>query len=122
MNFEKTKVICLGDDQTKNKRYMDNIPLEWNPNTFIVLGIEFYSELNNLLYLNLNRKIKEMKYLMKSWSQRNLTPLGKITVLKTLIISKITHILMSLPSENCNLLNDLENFFSNLFGAINLTR
>ena len=45
---------------------------------------------------------------MKIWTNRNLTPLGRITVLKSLIISKITHILTTLPSENSIIIKEIE--------------
>ena len=117
MNFEKTKVITLGN--TRNDiRYMPNLDLEWNPKTFTVLGIEFNKKLQNLLYINLNRKVNEINSLIKVWSKRNLTPLGRITVLKSLIIAKITHIMMTLPPENCKIIDDLEKrFFKFIWGG-----
>ena len=41
-------------------------------------------------------------------SKRNLTPFGKITVLKSLEISKIVHSLMSLPNPSRKYLKELE--------------
>ena len=37
---------------------------------------------------------------INNWLKRDLTPFGKVTVIKTLIVSKIVHILLSLPSPN----------------------
>ena len=108
MNFEKTKVICLGTLKNNDIKYMSSLPLEWNPETFMVLGIELNSNLKNLMSINLERKITEMENTMKVWTNRNLTPLGRITVLKSLIISKITHILTTLPSENSIIIKEIE--------------
>ena len=45
------------------------------------------------------------------WRARNLTPYGKIIVIKSLFISKITHILLSLPSPNIETLTTLDTIF-----------
>ena len=58
--------------------------------------------------LNINTKKEEMTKLMHSWSCRNITPLGRITILKSLIISKIIHILQSLPSPDLDTLKQLD--------------
>ena len=39
-----------------------------------------------------------MKKIMSSWSARNLTLLGKIAILKSLVVSQIVYLLSSLPS------------------------
>ena len=41
-----------------------------------------------------------MSKLMQLWACRNITPLGRVTVLKSLILSKIVHVLQSLPSPD----------------------
>ena len=56
-------------------------------------------------------KIKEIKKLIYVWNARILTPYGKITIVKRLLISKITHILLSLPSPNLRTFEELENLF-----------
>ena len=43
-------------------------------------------------------KIEKMKKIMSSWSARNLTLLGKIAILKSLVVSQIDYLLSSLPS------------------------
>ena len=55
---------------------------------------------------------------MISWSKRNLTPLGKFTVIKTLLLSKITHLFISLPNPNKELMDELEKLEKTLFRFI----
>ena len=43
-------------------------------------------------------KLTEIDKIMALWLPRNLTPYGKITLFKSLMLSKITHILLSLLS------------------------
>ena len=46
------------------------------------------------------------------WSKRNLTPLGRITVVKTLLMSKVTHLFISLPNPSSELITHLDRLFA----------
>ena len=50
---------------------------------------------------------------LKSWQHRKLTLLGKITVIKSLALSKLVHLLTSLPNLNQSRLNELNTMFFN---------
>ena len=63
--------------------------------------------------MNFLTKIREIKNLLLQWNRRNITPFGKITVIKTLALSKINHLLLSLPSPPDRMLKDLESVFYN---------
>ena len=45
------------------------------------------------------------------WRRRFLTPLGKITVIKSLLLPKITHLLISLPNPDTEVLNIISSIF-----------
>lgn len=111
MNFDKTNVICLGQLRNSDLHYMPDLNLHWNPQSFTLLGLEFNADLKNLMDINLKNKMKQMKNIMNSWAKRNLTPLGRITVLKTLVVSKITHILLVLPPAQSKLIEEIEKLF-----------
>ena len=46
-----------------------------------------------------SEKIKRVKNILNSWSASRLTLLGKITIVKTLALSQIVHVLTSLPTH-----------------------
>ena len=48
--------------------------------------------------LNYDRAIIKAKKIIKNWNTRHLSPLGKITVIKTLIASKFTHLFLTIPT------------------------
>ena len=52
-----------------------------------------------------------MEKVCKIWQIRNLTLIGKINILKSLLISKIIHILLSLPSPSDETFEEIENIF-----------
>ena len=52
---------------------------------------------------NISMGIKAMENIIKKWDNRKLTPFGKITVIKSLIISKLTHLLSIVPFSKENI-------------------
>ena len=83
-----------------------------------MLGITFTADLQNLDDLNFQTKILAIEKEINQWSKRNLTPLGRITVVKTLLLPKLTHILISLPKPNDRLIKTLETSFLDAFGVV----
>ena len=43
-------------------------------------------------------KIIKLESILNSWSARRLTPLGKITIIKSLAVSQIVYLLSALPA------------------------
>ena len=56
--------------------------------------------MHNLKQININEKIPRIMHLIQLLSKKMIPPLGYITVLKSLILTKITHKLISLPTPN----------------------
>ena len=48
---------------------------------------------------------------MKQWAKRILTPLGRLTVLKTLLVSKLNHLIISLPNPSAFTISKLNKIF-----------
>lgn len=111
MNFEKTNVIWFGCTTNPNTIYMPQLNLKWNPASFRILSVEFTSDLKNITDINISNQIPIMEQLIKNWTNRFLTPIGKITVLKTLVLPKIIHILTSLPQMSTKMIKHIERLF-----------
>ena len=58
----------------------------WDPGTFKTLGIHFSTKTEEISKLNFEGKIDEIKRELARWKKRHLTTLGKVTIIKTLII------------------------------------
>ena len=56
-------------------------------------------------------KLHELQNIISQWKKRYLTIFGKITVIKTILLSKITHLLITLPTPNTQFIKNLENMF-----------
>ena len=91
----------------------EDLNLIWTQE-FTSLGIDYnIKQLNRITDLNLEGKILDMGKLISIWKIRNLTLVGKITIIKTLLISKITHILLSLPKPSEEYFDRIEKTFLN---------
>ena len=98
----------------------DGIDLIWTQE-FTSLGINFnVSKLNQITELDLKPEILEMEKLSSFWNCRILMLIGKTTIIKTLMISKIIHVLLSLPSSSDESFKDIENIFLKFHGKTNL--
>ena len=83
--------------------------LEWGSSRFTLLGIQFSVNLEEMEKLNYYPKVKEIENVLNVWSNQVLSPIGKITIIKTLVISKLNHLFLTLPYPKNLLLNQLTN-------------
>ena len=74
--------------------------LLWGASEFDLLGIRFSVDLENITTLNFTPILNKCEKILYKWKRRRLTPLGKITVVKTFILSSFNHIFSSLPITN----------------------
>ena len=113
INVDKTKAVWTGSRRNSKLRFMPEINLDWNPVTFTVLGVVFSTDVLETVTINFENKLNEMKDVLNAWSRRNITPFGRITVIKSLAMSKITHLLMNLPDPEESFLKELNKLLYN---------
>ena len=63
--------------------------------------------------LNYTKKIGEIENILSAYKKRSLSLAGKVTVLKTLAISKLIQLFTVLPSPPKQYIRDIENIFRN---------
>ena len=113
INIKKTKVIRIGNIRETDRRYCRENDLDW-VNVFVSLGIIFkVNDMGNITNYNIEAKLKDIRNLLTVWLMRNITPMGRIQVAKSLALSKITHILLSLPSPDKETITKLDNLLTN---------
>ena len=91
INYDKSQVVWLGRQKGSATVFLSHLKLKWNPTRFSVLGIIYSTDLETIMDLNYNPKIEQIQTLLKNW-QGSLTPLRKITVIKSLTLSRITYL------------------------------
>ncbi len=90
--------------------FAEPIPFRAAPAIFFPFtALTYYS----IYPVNIKLKVQEIRALLAQWSKRNLTPLGRVTVIKTLAISKVNHLFLSLPNPGENIIKQLNTLFFN---------
>ena len=69
--------------------------------------------MKDIVDLNYNAKLLEIRNLLLNWSKRLLTPLGRITVIKSLALSKINHLILALPNPSTKIIDEC---FTGIYG------
>lgn len=118
INFSKTQVIWIGSEKYSETRLCPNRNLSWGKNSFDLLGVHFDVDLDKILDLNYEEKIQNIKNIIKQWSKRNLTVIGRITVVKTLILPVLNYLILTLPNPSniiVKTINDL--IYSFIWGS-----
>ena len=117
INNNKTKIVWIGSKFfSKDVYHHVRWKFDWDCTSFKLLGIDFNINLEEMVDYNFGKYIPKIKSTLLQWSRRNITPLGKITVLKTLIIPILNHLFIALPTPKkyIALLNSM--FFTFIWG------
>jgi hypothetical protein len=78
-----------------------------------VLGIKFSINLYEMPDINFESKVQEIQKLIQIWSKRMLSVPGRITVVKTIMLSRLTHLFISLPRLTTAKVKQLEKMLFN---------
>ena len=69
--------------------------LQWS-DKFTLLGVDFNANLDDMNH-NINNKINTWSNIIKHWSYKKCTPLGRANVVRTFLLSKLNHIALVYP-------------------------
>ena len=106
INLSKCKAVWIGKNRLSNFILCQELKLIWTKE-FRLLGIDFDADLAKM-DTNFKSKLKEIKNLYSNWLYRNLSPLGKITVIKSLALSKLSNVVLTCPHMSPEVLKELE--------------
>ena len=95
INLSKCKAVWFGRNRFLNIKLCEEYNLIWT-NKFRLLGIDFDSDLAHM-DTNFKTKIEDIKKLFKSWLFRHLTPYGRVTIIKSMALSKLSHVALVCP-------------------------
>ena len=110
LNMDKTEAIILGP--LVNVEKPDDLNIKINNYYVKYLGIHVGSNLDMCYKLHWGKKVKSIELLLNTWKQRYLSIKGKIVLLKTLAISKVTMSLSLLPVDK-QIIGELKKMFFN---------
>ena len=110
LNVTKTKCRPIGVNH--NNPPVNTHGIEYVKNMKI-LGITFDQNNNDITTLNIVDKLPHIEKEIIQWKRRHLTLMGKITVIKSLLLSKLVHIFIALPNPTKNIISRVETMFFN---------
>ena len=102
INVEKTRALWIGSLSNSEKTLCDEYPLDWSQEPLKALGVVFSPLVFNIWDLNSQEVLLKVKNILNQWSRRKLTLIGRITVIKSLALSKFVHLFISLPAPQTN--------------------
>ena len=108
LNFEKTCNVWLGANKRLKTKWLPHLNMSWNPDKFKILGLWFTNNLEKMAELNLKDKFNEVKILFDLWMRRSNTPIGRVVVLKSLILSKLIYLWILLPNPPDDFVKDIQ--------------
>ena len=108
INLSKTYISIFGKE-LKEPKFVQELKLKWCTN-FKLLGIYFDVTLSNM-QINYQKGLDRIKKEVYSWEFRHLTVFGKLTVIKTLCLPKLTHIVTVVPNPCSTFITELETEF-----------
>ena len=108
LNFDKTFAVWLGSMKLSNITLCYDLNLKW-AKSFTLLGI--YFNVDKMVAENYNSKIHTIEKIIHCYKKRKLSLIGKVTVLKTLIVPKLVYIMQVLPSPTSEFLKQMEIIF-----------
>ena len=113
MNKDKSELIWLGRKKHTKEILCKNSTLSWGKTDFKLLGITFSTNLEEIPTKNYEPLLKKVSQVINLWKKRILTPIGKIRVLKTIILSKFIHLFQSLPPPPDHLVKQITKIMFN---------
>ena len=96
INLSKSEAIWVGSKKGSSNFPFSEQGLTWKRNRFKTLGIEF--SLNSrststcMFDLNYKVKLKQIQGILNCWRARNLSMIGKICVIKTLLLPQLLYL------------------------------
>ena len=107
LNREKTVLIWIG---TACQRWsLSCFGLHWTDEPVKYLGHHIAPDLQCALKIDWENKLEKMQKLLDNWRKRNLTLFGRLTIIKSLAISQVIHLMIvdAIPSTFLIKLNSL---------------
>ena len=104
--------MWIGANTGKEANLDPEKDFKWEKDKVKALGVWLSTNPETTIEANYSEKLTKVKNSLSCWELRRLSLLGKITVLKSLIVSQLVYILSPLPT-NHNFIGEINNIFFN---------
>ena len=106
-NIAKTQAFWAGSHHQYGQEMNANFEFKWTTQ-LKVLGVSFSNDDSQTYDENFESKLRSIQAIMCSWRRRYLTVRGRIVVVKSLLLPKLTHVLTSLPNPPLDFIKRLK--------------
>ena len=107
-NINKNKAVWIGSKSYSTDTLCDNADLNWTTEPVTILGITYTANLKDVEQLNFDKKLEGIKREITQWSNRQILPVGKITIFKIILLSKLNPLFSVLPKPSARWVKKLE--------------
>ena len=114
LSYDKTVLYRVGAMTKARAELYTAEGIKWTDEKINILGVDIYAEEDMLLKTNYNAVMEKVEAVVSSWKKRNLSLLGKVNVLNTLVASLFVYkmtVLPRIPKEYVDKLNSIMNSF-----------
>ena len=110
LNLDKTEIIPIGVNTKKHhKKPLSLSEIKIRTGCFKTLGVWFSKSVKEMVRLNFEERVEDMRKILCIWNVRNLSLKGRITIIKSLVLPKVTFLLslIYVPKEVLDRINKI---------------
>ena len=96
LNDKKTEALCIGSKCGSSDVPFPERNFKWPKYKVKTLGVWLSVHPEETAALNYDEKLENVRNILSSWNYRRLTLMGRIAVLKSLVVSELVYVLSPL--------------------------
>ena len=108
LNRRKTQAVWIGKLAGRQEGICPELNLEWKLDSVEYLGVTIALDRRDTIELNSSTKIDRLKKQLNPWLSYDLTPFGKVHVLKSEALSQLVYLMYVLPMPSIQHIKQLE--------------
>ena len=108
VNLEKCNLFPLGPFIHRKPDFVSDFVFNVTLGPVTMLGITFTNDGDDLFRLNFVAKLSRLKSLLRLWSSRDLTPVGRSIIVKTLALSQLVYLFLVLPNPPQSFIKEVQ--------------
>ena len=101
INVDKTRALSIGTSCGSTETFCNEYALDWSQEPLKILGVTF-SPLVFKFGINSVEILSKVKNILNRWSKRKLSLFGRVTIIKSLAVSKFVHHLFRCQPHQMN--------------------
>ena len=109
VNFDKTQIMPIGAIKNNFDILLPETGIKWTTEPVPTLGIKVSNSMSETIQINYSPVKGKIKNMFNIWSQRNLTIYGKVTVVKSHVVSKLVYLMSVLPDPEKDYFKSIQN-------------